>query len=66
MVHSVYYSRSADDWKMQNVIFNGINLGVTFKTQFEELYRKYDGDLDATIDQWDEMTARSFDRDDFK
>lgn len=66
MVQSVYYSRQTDDWKMQNVIFNGINLGVTFKTQFEELYRKHNGDLDATIAAWEQMTEEAFDTSRFR
>ena len=66
MVQSVYYSRQAEDWKMQNVIFNGINLGVTFKTQFDELYRKHNRDLDATISAWEDMTAESFDTSRFR
>lgn len=66
MVQSVYYSRQSNDWKMQNVIFNGINLGVTFQTQFDELYRKHNGDLDATISAWEDMTAESFDTSRFR
>jgi len=66
MVQSVYYSRQTEDWKMQNVIFNGINLGVTFKTQFDELYRKHNGNLDATISAWEEMTKDSFDTSRFR
>lgn len=61
MVQSVYYSQSSDGWKMQNVIFNGINLGVTFKTQFDQIYREQNGDLDATIDEWERITAEAFD-----
>ena len=60
MVQSVYYSRSANDWKMQNVIFNGINLGVTFRTQFEELYKKTGNNLDKTIDEWERITEESY------
>ncbi|GGX70290.1 MlaC/ttg2D family ABC transporter substrate-binding protein [Saccharospirillum salsuginis] len=66
MVQSVYYSRQTEDWKMQNVIFNGINLGVTFKTQFDELYRKHNGDLDATISAWEDMTEEAFDTSRFR
>lgn len=60
MIQSVYYSQASDGWKMQNVIFNGINLGVTFKTQFDQIYREQNGDLDATIDEWERITAESF------
>lgn len=66
MVQSVYYSREADDWKMQNVIVNGVNLGVTFKSQFDQIYRDTGGDLDATIDEWERATAESFDEDQFQ
>lgn len=66
MVQSVYYSQAAGRWKMQNVIVNGINLGVTFQKQFEQIYRENNGDLDATIDEWEENTRESFDTTEFK
>jgi phospholipid transport system substrate-binding protein len=66
MVQSVYYSREADDWRMQNVIVNGVNLGVTFKSQFDQIYRDNDRDLDATIDEWERTTAESFEGDSFQ
>ncbi len=66
MVQSVYYSREADDWRMQNVIVNGVNLGVTFKSQFDQIYRDTGGDLDATIDEWERTTAETFDEEQFQ
>ncbi|ATX77509.1 MlaC/ttg2D family ABC transporter substrate-binding protein [Reinekea forsetii] len=60
LVQSVYYSRKSDDWKMQNAIFNGINLGVTFRTQFEQLYSEAGGDLDATILAWERITEDAY------
>lgn len=60
LVQSVYYSRSADDWKMQNAIFNGINLGVTFRTQFEQVYSQAKGDLDSAIIEWERITEESY------
>lgn len=66
MVQSVYYSQETDDWKMQNVIFNGINLGVTFKTQFDEIYQKAGGDLDLAIDEWARMTEEAYDSMNFR
>jgi len=66
MVQSVYYSQSSEGWKMQNVIFNGINLGVTFKTQFDQIHREQGGDLDATIDEWERITAESFEANQFQ
>jgi phospholipid transport system substrate-binding protein len=66
MVQSVYYSREADDWRMQNVIVNGVNLGVTFKSQFDQIYRDNDRDLDATIDEWERTTEESFEGESFQ
>ncbi|WP_108125916.1 MlaC/ttg2D family ABC transporter substrate-binding protein [Saccharospirillum mangrovi] len=66
MIQSVYYSQASDGWKMQNVIFNGINLGVTFKTQFDQIYREQGGDLDATIDEWERITAESYETSQFQ
>lgn len=60
MVQSVYYSQSAESWKMQNAIFNGINLGVTFKTQFEQIFAESGGDLDNTIAEWERITEESY------
>lgn len=60
LVQSVYYSKSAEDWKMQNAIFNGINLGVTFRTQFEQIYKETNGDLDESIIEWERITEESY------
>jgi len=60
LVQSVYYSKAAEDWKMQNAIFNGINLGVTFRTQFEQIYKATKGDLDDTIVEWERITEEAY------
>ncbi len=60
LVQSVYYSQQGDDWKMQNAIFNGINLGVTFRTQFEQIYKQAKGDLDKTIVEWERITEEAY------
>jgi len=60
LVQSVYYSQQLGDWKMQNAIFNGINLGITFRTQFEQLYNEAQGDLDATIIAWERITEEAY------
>ncbi len=39
-------------WKMINVVLNGINLGQTFRGQFSAEVRKNKGDLAKTIDEW--------------
>lgn len=42
----------AGDWKLQNVIVEGINLGQTYRTQFAQAADKYNGDLTAVINNW--------------
>jgi phospholipid transport system substrate-binding protein len=34
------------------VIVNGLNLGSTFRTQFEQSAQQYGGDLDQVIANW--------------
>jgi phospholipid transport system substrate-binding protein len=66
LVQSVYYSKSADDWKMQNAIFNGINLGVTFRTQFQQVYKQANGDLDMAITEWERITDEAYNSTNFR
>ena len=40
-------------WKVINVIINGINLGKTFRGQFTQSSQKNDGDIDKVIASWD-------------
>lgn len=40
-------------WKVINVIINGINLGKTFRGQFAQSSQKNNGDIDKVIASWD-------------
>lgn len=40
-------------WRIINVIINGINLGKTFRNQFVQAAQKNGGDIDAVIANWD-------------
>ncbi|MDR9438326.1 MAG: ABC transporter substrate-binding protein [Halomonas sp.] len=53
-VYPVSYSLRLDDghWKVVNVIVNGINLGLTFRNQFDQAMREHNRDYDAVIDNW--------------
>ncbi|WP_052480932.1 MlaC/ttg2D family ABC transporter substrate-binding protein [Gilvimarinus agarilyticus] len=42
-----------DQWKLINVVLNGVNLGRSFSSQFEQLANKYNGDIDRVISHWD-------------
>lgn len=41
-----------NEWKITNVIINGINIGKTFRNQFVQSAQKHGGDLDKVIDGW--------------
>ncbi|MFD1209202.1 MlaC/ttg2D family ABC transporter substrate-binding protein [Modicisalibacter tunisiensis] len=54
-VYPVNYTlRRTDDgqWKVVNVIVNGINLGLTFRNQFDQAMRDQNHDYDAVISNW--------------
>ena len=48
---SLYQSKEGH-WLVENVIVNGLNLGSTFRTQFEQSAQQYGGDLDQVIANW--------------
>ena len=41
-----------DSWKIVNIIINGVNLGLTFRNQFQALAEKSNNDLNITIQDW--------------
>lgn len=53
-VYPVNYTlrNSQGQWKVVNVIVNGINLGLTFRNQFDESMRQHNRDYDAVISNW--------------
>lgn len=42
----------ASDWKVRNVIVEGINLGQTYRNQFASAMEQHRGDLDRVIAGW--------------
>lgn len=40
------------EWQLRNIIIEDVNLGETYRNQFEASARKNNGDLDAVIDTW--------------
>ena len=40
------------EWKVRNVVVNGINIGKLFRDQFADAMQKNGNDLDKTIDNW--------------
>ncbi|RUR32367.1 ABC transporter substrate-binding protein [Vreelandella andesensis] len=53
-IYPVSYSLrlSNGEWKVVNVIVNGINLGLTFRNQFDQSMREHNRDYDAVIRSW--------------
>jgi len=41
-----------DEWKIINIVVNGVNLGLTFRNQFRALADSNNGDMDLTIASW--------------
>lgn len=59
-VYPVLYSVTQNDegeWQVRNLIVNGVNMGLTYRNQFNSAMRdpKYGGDIDKVIDDWGEI-----------
>lgn len=48
-------------WRLRNVVINGINLGKLFRDQFAEAMQRNRNNLDVVIDTWVDTVARSRD-----
>jgi phospholipid transport system substrate-binding protein len=54
-IYSIVYTMRQDaegNWKVRNMVLDGINLGLTYRNQFDSATLGYDGDIDKTIDNW--------------
>ena len=59
-VYPVSYTMvKLDDWRVRNVIINGINIGKLFRDQFAESMQRNRNDLNKTIDGWADVVARA-------
>jgi len=50
-VYSMYLDEN-NEWKIINIVVNGINLGLTFRSQFYSLMEKNNNDITIVIDKW--------------
>jgi phospholipid transport system substrate-binding protein len=50
----IYTLRQGSDgnWKLRNVIIEGLNLGRIYQNQFNAAVQQYDGDIDQVINNW--------------
>ncbi len=51
MTYAMYKTQEGA-WKLENLVVNGINLGLTFRNQFKESLRAHKGDIDKVIEEW--------------
>ena len=49
---SLYYNPKKEQWLMENMIVEGINLGINYRAQFDRMMVSYNGDYDQVIEQW--------------
>ena len=43
---------NSGEWKLINVVLNGINLGKSFRDQFAQAMRQNDSNIDKVIATW--------------
>lgn len=53
-VYPVQYQLHRQDgkWRLRNVIVNGINIGLQFRSQFSAFMQRYKNDIDEVIANW--------------
>ena len=53
-IYPVVYQLGLQDnkWMLRNVVVNGINIGLQFRSQFNAYMQRYRGDVDKVIENW--------------
>ncbi|WP_447752871.1 Tgt2/MlaC family protein [Pseudomonas nicosulfuronedens] len=62
-IYPVQYTmvNQGGEWRLRNVIINGINIGKLFRDQFADSMQKNRNDLEATIAGWGQVVAKAKD-----
>jgi len=50
-IYDMYLNKQGQ-WKLINIVINGVNLGLTFRNQFYSLMEKEENNLDVVIERW--------------
>ncbi len=50
-------SQQAAGWKVRNLIVDGVNLGLTYRNQFDQLMQQHAGNAEQAIDAWAASTT---------
>lgn len=59
--HQISYSMALDknsEWKLVNVVLNGVNLGKSFRDQFTQALKQNNNNIDAVITGWNVETKK--------
>jgi len=48
-------NHAGDGWKIQNVIVDGVNMGQSYRAQFEAAMDRYKGNVDDVIQNWPQI-----------
>lgn len=46
------YLNDEQQWKLENLVLNGVNIGLTLRNQFNEAMRQQKGNIDQVIAHW--------------
>jgi phospholipid transport system substrate-binding protein len=52
VIYNMYKNEKSQKWLLENVIVNGVNIGLAFRDRFQQQYEEHKGDLDEVIGQW--------------
>lgn len=52
VIYSMYLNPKRKTWLLENMIVNGVNVGLAFRDRFEEEVINHKGNLDAVIANW--------------
>ncbi|SFR51801.1 phospholipid transport system substrate-binding protein [Marinobacter daqiaonensis] len=55
--YSMHHSKNNGDWLVENVIVEGVNIGLAFRDRFAQEMESRRGDIDAVIDNWGDAVA---------
>ncbi len=59
--HQISYSMALDknnEWKLVNVVLNGVNLGKSFRDQFTQALKQNNNNIDAVTQGWNAEPAK--------
>ena len=57
VTYSMYRNQDSGDWLMENVIVEGVNIGLAFRDRFAQEMEARRGDVNAVIDNWGQAVA---------